>query len=250
MTDIRIALIADIHGNLPALEAVLDDIAARGIATIVNLGDLVSGPLWPQETAAFLMKQSWLTVAGNHDRQVAFDDPATFAASDRHAFDRLTGDQRAWLARLPPTATIEDGRLFFCHGTPRSDTAYLLDSVEHGRLRLAMPDELAVRAAGLAAEVVACGHSHTPRLVRDGNSTLFVNPGAVGVQAYTDRDEPAHVSETGSPLARYAIVERHPDRGWRATFVALPYDHLAAAAEAERNGRPDWAFALRTGYAG
>ena len=100
--------------------------------------------------------------------------------------------------------------------------AYLLDSVEHGRLRLAMPDELALRAAGLAAEVVACGHSHTPRLIRDGSGTLFVNPGAVGVQAYTDRDEPAHVSETGSPLARYAIVERQRDRDWRATFVALP----------------------------
>jgi len=53
-----IALIADIHGNLPAIEAVAADIAARGISRVVNLGDHVSGPLWPRETIDFLMRQS------------------------------------------------------------------------------------------------------------------------------------------------------------------------------------------------
>lgn len=250
-----LALVADIHGNLPALEAVLDDIARRGITRIVNLGDLVSGPLWPRETAAFLMRQSWVTVAGNHDRMVSRDDPATHAASDRHAYERLTPDQLAWLAALPPTAPIDDGRVLLCHGTPASDTAYLIETVEHGRLRGATPDEVAGRIGGVTADVVACGHSHAPRLLANQTGQLFVNPGAVGVQAYTDHEEPEHVSETGSPLARYALLEQRAAAGggspqWAVTFVAVPYDHLRASAEAARNGRQDWAFALRTGYAG
>jgi predicted phosphodiesterase len=256
MSELPVALVADIHGNLPALEAVVDDIARRGVDRIVNLGDLVSGPLWPRETAAFLMRQSWVTVAGNHDRMVSRDDPATHAASDRHAYQRLTVDQRAWLAALPPTAAIDDGRLLLCHGTPASDTAYLIDTVEHGRLRGATPDEVAGRIGSVAADVIACGHSHAPRLLASDAGRLFVNPGAVGVQAYTDREEPEHVSENGSPFARYALLERRDDTGaggkprWSVTFVAVPYDHLRASAEAARNGRQDWAFALRTGYAG
>ena len=251
-----LAFVADIHGNLPALEAVVDDIARRGVERIVNLGDLVSGPLWPRETAAFLMRQSWVTVAGNHDRMVSRDDPATHGPSDRHAYERLTSDQLAWLAALPATAEIDDGRVFLCHGTPASDTAYLIDTVEHGRLRGATPDEVAGRIGGVTAHVAACGHSHAPRLLANEAGQLFVNPGAVGVQAYTDREEPEHVSETGSPLARYALLERRAanDGGgnlqWAVTFVVVPYDHLRASAEAARNGRPDWAFALRTGYAG
>ena len=64
----RLAVIADIHGNLLALEAVLAHIAARGITRIVNLGDCVSGPLCPAETAARLMALAMPTVRGNHDR--------------------------------------------------------------------------------------------------------------------------------------------------------------------------------------
>ena len=62
------AAIADIHGNLLALEAVLADIARRGISTIVNLGDLLSGPLWPAETADRLQSLNLPTVSGNHER--------------------------------------------------------------------------------------------------------------------------------------------------------------------------------------
>ncbi len=66
----RLAVIADIHGNLLALDAVLADIAARGVDLTVNLGDCVSGPLWPAETAARLMALGLPTVRGNHDRWV------------------------------------------------------------------------------------------------------------------------------------------------------------------------------------
>lgn len=242
-----VALIADIHGNLPALEAVLADIARRGITEIVNLGDHVSGPLWPHETAAFLMARHWPTIAGNHDRMVAHDEPGTHGPSDRFAYDRLTPDQRAWLAALPGTQVVAGGELFLCHGIPADDRLYLLETPEHGRLRLAQPDQVARRLGDVAAVTVGCGHSHVPRVVRHDGRTI-VNPGSVGLPAYVHDGAHAHVSETGSPLARYGLVELGPDDR-RVTLMAVPYDHDRAAAQAAANGRDDWAYALRTGYA-
>jgi diadenosine tetraphosphatase ApaH/serine/threonine PP2A family protein phosphatase len=91
-----------------------------------------------------------------------------------------------------------------------------------------------------------CAHSHIPRVVRVG-STLIVNPGSVGLPAY-DHDQPElHVMETGSPDARYAVLERAA-QGWQVELIALAYDHLAAAEQAKRNARPDWERALLTGY--
>ncbi len=66
----RLAILSDIHGNLPALEAVIADAEAQGCATFINLGDTLSGPLWPAETADFLMARDWPTIAGNHERQL------------------------------------------------------------------------------------------------------------------------------------------------------------------------------------
>src|SRR5690606_18348630 len=69
----RIAVLSDIHGNLPALEAVVADAEARGCTAFANLGDILSGPLWPFETAEYLMARQWPTIAGNHERQVLTD---------------------------------------------------------------------------------------------------------------------------------------------------------------------------------
>jgi predicted phosphodiesterase len=66
----RLAILADIHGNVLALEAVLTDLEHRRVDEVVNLGDCVSGPLWPRETAQLLMRLDWRTVRGNHDRWV------------------------------------------------------------------------------------------------------------------------------------------------------------------------------------
>ena len=81
----RIAVIADIHGNLPALEAVLADIAGRGIAAVFNLGDCASGMMWPGETAALLMARGFPTVRGNHDRWVSEHEPGAMNRQDAHA---------------------------------------------------------------------------------------------------------------------------------------------------------------------
>nr|WP_292341563.1 metallophosphoesterase [Mesorhizobium sp.] len=92
----RIAVLADIHGNVLALDAVLDDLGRRGGADlVVNLGDCVSGPLWPRETMQRLEALGLPTVRGNHDRRVA-EDPADekMWPSDRYAQERLTPAQR------------------------------------------------------------------------------------------------------------------------------------------------------------
>ena len=97
----RIAVLADIHGNIPALEAVLDDVSGRGADLIVNLGDCVSGPLWPRETFECLERLKAPTVRGNHDRQVATFDSTKTDASDRFAFLELSEAQRKALGQLP-----------------------------------------------------------------------------------------------------------------------------------------------------
>src|ERR1700739_653425 len=125
----RIAAVSDIHGNLFALEAVLADIERRGVDLIVNLGDIVSGPLLPRETAARLMALGLPTIRGNHERQVLTLDPARMGASDRYAFDSLGEAHRAWIAGLPAVLRPAEG-VFMCHATPDNDVdCYLEDLV-------------------------------------------------------------------------------------------------------------------------
>jgi putative phosphoesterase len=242
----RIALIADIHGNLPALEAVLADLAGRDVDRVVTLGDHLSGPLLPRETAVLLMAQPWVQIAGNHERQLLSFDPATAGPSDRHAYKCLTQEQLDWVAGLPPTAHI-DGEVLLCHGSPRNDAEYLLDSVEAGRAGLATAAEIDQRLSGVTAAVVVCGHSHVPRVVRTATGQLLVNPGSVGLPAFDDLNPSYHVVETGSPDARYAMLERRSST-WSVSLLTVPYDFEPMAKLADRNGRPEWAYALRTGY--
>jgi predicted phosphodiesterase len=145
----RIAVIADIHGNLPALEAVLADIKGRDVDRTINLGDCVSGPLWPREVCDLLMARDDLTIRGNHDRWVSGPDPARMGASDRYAFSRLNQNHRSWLGALP-TADAEHG-ILACHGTPTDDNQYLVEEASEGRLVRANP--AAIRMSGPCGSV-------------------------------------------------------------------------------------------------
>jgi predicted phosphodiesterase len=242
----KLAVISDVHGNLAALEAVCADIRARGADHLINLGDCVSGPLWPKETCDYLQRMDIPTVRGNHDRAVGEGEPSQLGASDRFAFECLTQDQRDWLGALPATLEAGPGLAMF-HATPHDDTSYLLEEVVGGRLVLASSAEISARLAPFDGRLAFCGHSHQPRAVRLPSGVLVVNPGSVGCPAYSD-DRPPHVSETGSPHARYAMVTI---RGQSTVIelVAVEYDWESAAAVAARNGRPSWSYALRTGYA-
>src|SRR5262249_18011775 len=128
----RLAVIADIHGNLPALEAVLADIRDRGADRMINLGDCLSGPLWPRETCARLMALGMPTVSGNHDRWVATVPAGELPVGDRYALEQIDEGQVAWLRELPPALKI-DG-ILAVHGRPGDDIHYLMEDIEHGRL--------------------------------------------------------------------------------------------------------------------
>jgi len=245
----KIAVLSDIHGNLPALEAVLADAAARRADRIVNLGDIVSGPLWPAETAARLMPLDLPTICGNHERQVLTHSPERMGESDRFAAAALGADQRAWLEGLPATMRLSPD-ISMVHGTPHDDLTYLLETVTADGLRAATTDEIGARVAGADAPVILCGHSHVPRVVRRDDGQLIVNPGSVGLQAYADDHGFPHIVENGTPHARYAMLEGADGQGWTAELVAVDYDWEPVARQAESNGRPDWAIALRTGRMG
>jgi predicted phosphodiesterase len=243
---VRIAAVSDIHGNLPALDAVLADIDGRGVDLIVNLGDILSGALLPRETANRLMALDLPTISGNHERQVLYMDPAEMGASDRHARETITQAQRDWIAALPPVLrpTVD---VFMCHATPQNDVDCYLEDIVDGELRPAALHSIEERTGACDASLILCGHSHIPRLVRLSSGQLIVNPGSVGIQAYEGHHPAPHVVEIGSPHGRYAILESS-SRGWMAEFIAVPYDWDCAARLALQRGREDWVLALRTGF--
>ncbi|KRB82666.1 metallophosphoesterase [Sphingomonas sp. Root710] len=242
----RIAAISDIHGNLAALDAVLADIARRGIDFTVNLGDIISGPLQPTETADRLMALDLPTIRGNHERQLLTTAPAMMGASDAYADQHLSDRHRAWLKTMPISLRIGDDVLL-CHGTPKSDLNYYLDHVDESGSRAATAEEIEARTGGETAALILCGHTHLPRVHRRPGGGLIVNPGSVGLPAYADNHPWPHVMEAGSPHARYAIAERGADGRWSSEMISVDYGWETAARLADERGRPDWAVALRTG---
>jgi putative phosphoesterase len=245
----RIAVVADIHGNVRALRAVMDDVKQLAPDMVVNLGDTVSGPLEAAETADVLMSLAWTTIRGNHDRWLLEKTPDTMGRSDAAAFAELKNHHHAWLSTLEETATVED--IFLCHGTPGSDTTYMLETVEEdGGVRLATQAEVSRRLGSEHSPIILCGHTHVPRFVRLNDGRTVINPGSVGLQAFSDLQPFNHATETGAPYARYALLERAKAADpWRVSFRVVGYDWDGAAARAAEKGREDWAQWLRTGFA-
>lgn len=241
----KLAVVSDIHGNLPALRAVLAD--AGDVDGWLNLGDILSGPLWPAETADWLIQRDWPTIAGNHERQVLTQAAEQMSLTDRHTASCLRPEHRQWLAALPATMAPAPG-LLCVHGTPHSDLVYLLETVDSDGMRQASSAEVQQRLGAVASQLLLCGHSHLPRDVSVAGIRIG-NPGSVGLQAYDDAHPVFHVVENHTPHARYALVE-HGAAGWQLQLRQVAYDWQSAAAQAARNGRPDWAHALLTGRVG
>jgi len=242
-----IAVISDIHGNLGALDAVLADARGRGVERVVNLGDILSGPLDSVGTAERLMALDLKTIRGNHERQLLEQPRAAMNLSDAATDAVLEPRHRDWLSTLPVDMWLESD-LYACHGSPRDDLEFLLETVEPAGCRAATPAEVAERVAGIDAALILCGHSHKQRAVRLDDGRLVVNPGSVGLPAFADDHPYPYTIESGTPHARYALVERGPD-GWISQLLTVAYDWDAASALAAANGREDWARALATGYA-
>lgn len=242
----RIAVVSDIHGNLPALEAVVAHFKHGSIDTVINLGDNLSGPLLPLETAQYLMAQDWIHLAGNHDRQILAHGTEQCGDLDQLAYCQLTAKELAWLKTLSPTVDY-GADILLCHGTPASDLAYFLETVEPRGARMARRQEVDKRLGTTHANLVLCGHTHKPRAIRASSGQLVVNPGSIGLPAYKDETPYFHVIETGSPGAHYAILER-VDGCWIASLISVPYDYEPMVKLASSRRYPDWAQALATGY--
>jgi predicted phosphodiesterase len=247
----RFAVLSDIHGNLFALEAVLADIRSQMVTEIVNLGDHLQGPLDPVGTVERLIPLGCPSIRGNCDRHLFEKDtiapPGSTLAANLQA---LSSQHKRWLASMPQTLTLGD--VLLCHGTPWADDVYLLEEVTPevtpNGARIKRTEEIAPILDGVAARLVLCGHSHQCRTVQMPNGTLVVNPGSVGLPAYTEESPHPHRMEAGSPHARYAIIARSGD-SWQVEHRAVVYPWESAAQLAEQNGRPDWAAWLRTGRA-
>ena len=262
----KIAIISNIHGNLPALQAVLAEIDREGVDHIINVGDTLGGPLESARTAELLMARGIPMIAGNHERKLLTLPPEKLNRSDACTAGEVSQAHRTWLASAPATLWLA-GDVFVCHGTPTSDLLYWLETVtddfgQHGQIgsngvRAATQAEVLTRLGSgphLAASLIICGHTHIPRVVSvnspaSGNLITIVNPGSVGLPAYDDVHPFKHHIETGSPHARYGIAKQ-TSRGWQVDLRCVMYDFESMAQMAESRQRPDWAVALRTGRMG
>jgi putative phosphoesterase len=193
----RVAALYDVHGNLPALEAVLADVEREKVDAIVLGGDIASGP-FPNETLALVRSLDVYAILGNGD--VPFRERPEAA----WVWDRLSADETAWLGALPEQLALGD--VLFVHATPRS--------VEEVVTPVTLDERLAGILDGVEQSVVVGGHTHMQQDRRVGR-WRYVNAGSVGMP-YEDR-----------PGAYWAIVD--DDVELRRT----DYD-LAAAAEAIR----------------
>ncbi|MDR3032510.1 MAG: metallophosphatase family protein [Kitasatospora sp.] len=212
----RVAVLADIHGNLPALEAVLRDVEDAGVDAVVLAGDLADGPM-PAQTLDALeeLGERAVWVRGNADRFLAdaFDGrfvPSGLAANAPAEYfawcaSRIGQSQRDRLASLPLGVTVEIdglGPVAFYHGTARDDNEFILVDSPISQYQAAF--------AGVPEPTVVIGHTHMP-FDRLADTRRVINPGSVGLPY-------------GHPGAAWAVLG--PD----VTLRRTAYDTRAAAA--------------------
>lgn len=246
----RIALISDIHANLPALEAVLAEIDAdRTIDTIYHLGDLVGYAPWPNEVVQLLHDRAIAGVAGNYDSTTAthykhcgckYEDPRQEELSHLSyawTLEHTSEESRRILAALPfrldvrPLGGHAPGpRLILVHGNPVLNTVYWTDD---------RPDsfslEMAAQAGAKKGDVIAFGHTHKPwQKTIDGID--FVNTGSVGRP------------KDGDPRAGYVVLDFDGESSVRVEFRRVQYDVERTASAIIESALPDdFADYLRTG---
>jgi len=227
----KYAIISDIHGNSAALLAVLEDIKARNVDTIINLGDYFFGALEPAKTADILKAIPMICISGNTDREIVEN-------ADKEGMPRVRADLNdetiVWLKDLPKT-TIVDDLIFVCHGTPESDNEYLLEKItEHG-VFVYNDEDLIEKTKNITQRVILCGHSHVNRVVYLSNGKIIVNPGSVGLPAYLGNAEYRFAMESMTPHAKYAIISTNAN-GINVEQINCTYDWNAAAQRARNNG--------------
>lgn len=243
----RIAALSDIHSNVFALEAVIADIKQRGADVVVNLGDILYGPIAPRSTYDLLMENNFVTIRGNQDRQI-YEATASEIESNptlQFILNDLGQEPLDWMRGLPFDHQLADN-VYLCHGTPNNDLVYLLENVESGFAQLRSDKEITALLNGQPADLILCGHTHTARVVHTSSNQLIVNPGSVGLPAYTDEMPVVHSMQSFSHHASYAMLEQSA-YGWTVQQSNVAYDYRKAANLAHQRGRKDWEHFLTTG---
>ena len=214
----RVAALYDVHGNLPALEAVLAELEVVELDLIVVGGDALLGPM-PAETLALLLGfgERLRFLRGNTEREIldAADEDGLWPERARWTNSRLPADQLDLLAWLPQTVSLELdglGPVLFCHGSPRRDDEILT--------AISSEERVAAALGGVTEGMVVCGHTHV-RFDRLVTGKRLVNPGSVGMP-YEGRPGAAFWALLG------------PDVELRET----PYDVESATAAIRATGFP------------
>jgi predicted phosphodiesterase len=235
---VRTALIADIHGNLVALDAVLSDVQQRGVDRIVCLGDVAATGPRPLEAIERVAALRCPVVMGNtdewliepRDESIEDDDTRRIVEIDLWAHDQLDEHHLELLRGYRPLIEL-DGLLCY-HGSPRSNTEVLLPITPEA--------ELAAMLDGHSEPIMAGAHTHMPMLRRHGGS-LVVNPGSVGMPF----EHLADGTFRNPPWAEYAIAGHG-----EVEFHRVPVDVAKVTGTALRSGMPnaswwvkDWAWA-------
>jgi putative phosphoesterase len=221
----HIAVFSDIHGNLSALDAVMDDIHAQHPDQVYCLGDLVGYAAFPNEVTERIRRDGLPTVMGNYDDGVGFDRDECGCAYKEPLDQELgqrslewtkahtTPDNKAFLRTLVPEIRFGVGgtRVLLVHGSPRRMNEYLFED------RPVSSFQRLARASH--ADVIVFGHTHVP-YAKTVDGVVFVNVGSVGKP------------KDGDPRACYALIELSADV--QVTFRRVTYD-VAGAARAIRD---------------
>jgi putative phosphoesterase len=241
----RVALISDLHGNVPALDAVLASIREHGVDEIVCLGDTATLGSQPREVLARLQELGCVCILGNHDAFLLDADLVHSYSEVKIVVDAVEWSRaqlkesdldfvRTFVAeyeiQLGPAANL----LMF-HGTPRSNMEDLLCTTPE--------EELDRMLEGHVATVMACGHTHV-QMLRQHRSMLLVNPGSVGMpfKEYVSGRAP-----TIMPYAEWACVEANAG-GVAVTLRRVPVDTAKLLAPHQGSSNP-MAAALIAEYA-
>jgi diadenosine tetraphosphatase ApaH/serine/threonine PP2A family protein phosphatase len=205
---VTLAVLYDVHGNLPALDAVLDDARLRSAERFMLGGDYTLFGPWPSDTVARLRTLNAAWIRGNGERWTAnpadAPDDVVVQGAIAACAEELGAEDVSGLGELPEMLVDESAR--FCHGSPVSDVRSFLPTPAGDEAEL---------LEGVPEPRLVFGHTHLPfrRFSTHGGIEL-VNPGSVGMPF--DRD----------PRAAYALI--HPDRS--VEHRRVPYDHGASAA--------------------
>jgi putative phosphoesterase len=237
----RVTIFSDIHANLPALQAVLEDIDRRDLSNIYCLGDLVGYGTFPNEVVQIIQERTIPTIMGNYDQGVgndsgdcgcAYTDPVSEALGKRSiAWSNLhtTPDNKTFLRSLVPEIRLKLGnlRVVLVHGSPRKINEYLFENRPDASLERLMD------AAG--ADVLVCGHTHIPyhRILPGGRHVI--NDGSVGKP------------KDGDPRACYITLNIDGNQV-DVRFIRVAYNIELAAKAIESSDMPhEYAQMLRAG---